>query len=68
MFIPPCRGDDFYPGVNSLGYGGRGKVSQAGIDRMVADLGKQLSHQLCPELFYTCRQGVPNSILYVHPK
>ena len=35
------RGADFYPGVNSLGYGGKGKVSKAGIDRMVADLDQQ---------------------------
>lgn len=35
-------GEDFYPGVNSLAYGGSGAVSQDGIDRMVADLDKQV--------------------------
>ena len=35
------RGESFYPGVNNLSYGGSGKVSSAGIERMVADLEKQ---------------------------
>lgn len=35
-------GADFYPGVNSLGYGGSGKVSKDGVERMVADLEKQI--------------------------
>ena len=34
-------GEDFYPGVNTLLHGGSGKVSQAGIDRMVEDLETQ---------------------------
>lgn len=35
-------GADFYPGVNSLSYGGSGKVSKDGVERMVADLEKQI--------------------------
>ena len=30
-----------YPTVNNIGYGGEGKVSKEGVDRMVADLEKQ---------------------------
>lgn len=36
-----CRGADFYPGVDSLCYGGSGKVSKEGVEKMVADLEKQ---------------------------
>lgn len=32
-----------YPDADSLSYGGQGKTSEAAIDRMVADLDKQLS-------------------------
>ncbi|XP_032234825.2 pre-mRNA-splicing factor syf2 isoform X2 [Nematostella vectensis] len=34
-------GEAFTPSVDNLSYGGEGKVSEAGIDRMVADLEKQ---------------------------
>ena len=34
-------GEDFFPGVNTLLHGTSSKVSQAGVDRMVADLEKQ---------------------------
>ena len=34
-------GADFYPGVNTLLHGGKGGATEAGIDRMVADLEKQ---------------------------
>ena len=33
-------GEDFFPGVNTLLHG-TSKVSQAGVDRMAADLEKQ---------------------------
>ena len=41
MIVFIHRGEDIYPGVNSLSYGGAGHVSNEGIDRMVADLEKQ---------------------------
>ena len=41
MLYNVCRGEDFYPTANSLGYGGVGEVSEAGLDRMVTDLHKQ---------------------------
>ncbi len=34
-------GADFYPTVNTLLHGGDGGASEAGMDRMVADLDKQ---------------------------
>ena len=34
-------GEDFFPGVNTLLHGTSSKVSQAGVERMVADLEKQ---------------------------
>lgn len=30
-----------FPTANNITYGGEGKVSEAGVDRMVADLEKQ---------------------------
>ena len=35
------RGENAFPSAHSLSYGGEGKVSEAAIDRMVQDLGKQ---------------------------
>ena len=35
------RGEEFYPSVDNVNYGGQGKVSEAAVDRMVADLEKQ---------------------------
>ena len=34
-----------YPTANNIGYGGEGKVSKEGVDRMVADLEKTVSFQ-----------------------
>ena len=34
-------GDQMYPTANNISYGGEGKVSKEGVDRMVADLEKQ---------------------------
>lgn len=34
-------GTEFYPGVNTLLHGGKGGATEAGINRMVADLEKQ---------------------------
>ena len=34
-------GEDFYPGVNTLLHGGEGGVSEAGMEKMAADLEKQ---------------------------
>ncbi|XP_028411281.1 pre-mRNA-splicing factor SYF2-like [Dendronephthya gigantea] len=35
-------GDQMYPTANNISYGGDGKVSKEGVDRMVADLEKQI--------------------------
>lgn len=40
-------GEDFFPGVNTLLHGTSSKVSQAGVDRMVADLEKQWVDVYC---------------------
>ena len=40
----PCyffRGEAMYPSVDDVTYGGQGKVPEAAVDRMVADLEKQ---------------------------
>jgi hypothetical protein len=37
----PNRGDELYPTVDNLSYGGEGKVPEEAIDRMVDDLEKQ---------------------------
>ena len=34
-------GERMYPSANNIAYGGDGKVSKEGVDRMVADLEKQ---------------------------
>lgn len=36
-----CRGEAMYPSVDDVTYGGQGKVPEAAVDRMVADLEKQ---------------------------
>lgn len=41
------RGDKAFPGAHNMDHGGDGKVPEAGIDRMVEDLEKQLVY-----LFY----------------
>ena len=43
-------GEDFYPGVNTLLHGGEGGVSEAGMERMAADLEKQWVLQSTAEL------------------
>ncbi|CAB3980877.1 Pre-mRNA-splicing factor syf2 [Paramuricea clavata] len=35
-------GEQMYPTANNISYGGEGKVSKEGVDRMVADLEKQI--------------------------
>jgi len=36
-----CRGEGMYRSVDDVNYGGEGKVPEAAVDRMVADLEKQ---------------------------
>lgn len=35
-------GDQMFPSANNISYGGEGKVSKTGVNRMVADLEKQI--------------------------
>lgn len=46
-------GENAFPTAHSLSYGGEGKVSEAAIDRMVNDLGKQIEKR---EKFHRRRQ------------
>ena len=41
LFLHHTSGEQMYPTANNIGYGGEGKVSKEGVDRMVADLEKQ---------------------------
>ena len=44
-------GDDFYPGVNSLVHGGKGRVSKTALDKMSVDLEQQC---VCSGLWCEC--------------
>ncbi|XP_065056960.1 pre-mRNA-splicing factor syf2-like [Rhopilema esculentum] len=46
-------GDNAFPTAHSLSHGGEGKVSEAAVDRMVEDLGKQIQKR---EKFHRRRQ------------
>ena len=41
LFCVLSRGEALYPVVDNLQYGGEGKVPEANIDRLVADVEKQ---------------------------
>ena len=41
LLITFFRGEAMYPSADDVTYGGQGKVPEAAVDRMVADLEKQ---------------------------